>query len=323
MPPAGRGRGRGGRGRGARGAPAPVLPFLFSPAGRTVPVLVHLGRGGVQGPASNLSAVGIPASCGLVARLSFVPWIKMPPVPDGIERVTLSHSQLFRLVGWKCTVGPTVADRAAADRVHVFNCRISADAWSRILSSLVDSKLLELPCHTYMAFEASLMALTVTDPRALQLSAADWVLGDPFVVPPAGNDADLVARMAYLRFLSLATLTLLEDRASFQTPLKDFAYLVGALGPCLSQAAREDEVAPLHFSCQQLRDQVCTRATPDGQAAIGLKRILPDLRLPPMLRPLSISHEELSSELLDSIQYTHAAQRAAVEQRRIQILGER
>lgn len=322
MPPAGRGRGRVRPQGGQGGAPAPILPFLFSPAGRTVPVVLYVGRGGPQGPADNASAVGIPSSCGLVLRMSFVPWVKLPLGPDGIERVALSHFQFFRLFGWRCSVGPSAADKAAAGRVHMFNCRLSADAWSRILSAAVEAGLLERPCHSMKAWEASLSAL-VLPPEALQLRATDWVLADSLVIPQAGGDADLIARMSYLRFLSLATLALMEDAQDRQRPLRDFAYLVGAFGPCLSQLARENEVAPLHLTCQQLRDHLCARSIPDGQATAALKRALPEMRLPPMLQALSVSAEELASELMDALQYTTATQRVAVEQRRIQLMGER
>lgn len=322
MPPAARGRGRG-RGRGAPAlAPAPVQ-VLFSPPGRSVPVLLYVGANGVQGAADNAGLIGIPVATGLVSRLSFVPWLPPAVGPDGIHRVALSSCQMTRLFLGRCRVGPSAADRQAASRANVFTCRLTADAWSRILSALVDNGLLDLPCHTLELFEQSLANLSLTDENPLRLSAGDWAFSDALVVPAAAVDQEMHDRLAYLRFLSLASVSFLEDVSKQGRTLHSFSYLAGAVGPCFSQRARESELAPVHFLGQQLRDHICSRGVPDGQAAFGLKRMLPDLVLPAMLRALTIDLGELSSELLDAITYATPARRAGVEQRRISVLGAR
>lgn len=321
MPPVGRGRGRG-RGRGAAVAPPP-RPFLFSPAGRSVPVILSVGLGGAAGPADPFSLVGVPTDSGLVARLRFVRWLPPAAGPDGVNRVALASCHMMRLFLSRCQVGPSAADRQAAGQASVFTGRLSADAWSRILSTFVDNGLLDQPCHTLDLFEQSLANLIVVDPTPLQLLATDWVPADAFVVPAAAADQELHDRMAYLRFLNLASVAFLEDKGRPAQPLRAFCYLAGAVGPCYSQPARENELGPMHFIVQRLRDHVCARTVPDAQAAFGLKRLLPDLVLPAALRALTIDQEELSAELLDAIEYVTPARRAVVEQRRLYILGAR
>lgn len=326
MPPAGRG-GRGGRG-GGLGPPAgpalpPPNPFLFSPAGRSVPVMLHVGLGGIAGAADNTSMVAIPADSDVVSKTQFAPWQATPPAPDGVARVVLTSSQMTRMFLWRCSVGGTAADRAVAARMHVFNGRLNADAWSRILSALLDNGLFAEAFNDWDSFEAAMGGLVLANPADLQLNGADWVPGDDLVVPPQAQDRDLHDRMSYLRFLTLATVSFMEDLTHANRPLESYCYLAGAIGPCFSQPFREDEMATLHFVTQQLRDIVCSRATPDGQAAFGLRRSLPALKLPPMLRSVSVSIDDLSTEMLDAIQYLNPAQRVAVEQRRIDILGTR
>lgn len=324
MPPAGRG-GRGGRGRGAGqgGAPPAPLPFLFSPVGRSVPVMVHVGLGGVVGPADNVGLVAVPSNSLVVIRTPFARWQATPPAPDGIARMALASCQMSRIFLGKCCVGPALGDRAAASQAHPFTARLTADAWSRILSALLDGGLFTETYQMWDPFERALAALEIANPDALHLVAADWAFADALVVPPAVQDQDLHDRMAYLRFLTFGTVTFLEDLSEPSKPLEKFSCLVGALGPCFAQPSRENEMAPLHFVAQQLRDHVCARAVPDGQAAFGLKRLMSEIRLPPVLRPTHASVEDLSSELLDAIQYSTPSQRAAVEQRRINILGAR
>lgn len=276
-----------------------------------------------MGPADQIGLVGIPSNSGLVARLSFVRWL--PPVtgPDGVNWVAIASCHMMRLFLSRCQVGPSAADRQAAGLASVFTGRLSADAWSRILSTLVDNGLLNQPCHTLDLLEQSLANLTVVDSTPFQLLATDWVPADALVVPAAGADQELHDRMAYLRFLNLASVAFLEDKGRSTQPLLAFSYLAGAVGPCYSQPARENELSPMHFIIQRLRDHVCARAVPDAQAAFGLKRLLPDLVLPAALRALTVDQEELSAELLDAIEYVNPARRAMVEQRRLYILGAR
>lgn len=322
MPPAGRGRGRG-RGRGG-GAPVPgPMPFLFSPAGRSVPVILYVGVGGVQGAADNTGLVGVPAASGLATRLTFVRWLPPALGPDGVNRVALASCHMMRLFISRCRVGPSAADRQAAGQASIFTGRLNADAWSRILSTFVDNGLLDQPCHTLELFEQALANVVLVDESPLQLLAGDWVPADALVLPNAAANQDLYDRLSYARFLSLASVSFLEDKAKPNQYLRSFGYLAGAVGPCFSQAAREGELAPMHYLIQQLRDHVCGRNVPDGQAAFGLKRLLPDLALPAMLRPLTVDFDEMSSELLDAIAYSSPARRAGVEQRRMYLLGAR
>lgn len=322
MPPAARGRGRG-RGRGGGAPVLRPMPFLFSPAGRSVPVILHVGLGGSQGAADNVGLVGLPAATGLVARLTFVRWLPQAIGPDGVNRVAIASCHMMRLFISRCKIGPSAADRQAASQASIFTGRLSADAWSRILSTFVDNGLLDQPCHTLELFEQALAKLALADENPLQLLAGDWVPADALTLPNAVANQDLYDRLSYVRFLSLASASFLEDTMKPGQFLQSFGYLAGAVGPCFSQAAREDELAPMHYLIQQLRDHVCGRNVPDGQAAFGLKRLLPDLTLPAMLRPLTVDLEEMSSELLDAIAYSTPVRRAGVEQRRLYLLGAR
>lgn len=321
MPPAGRGRGRGRGPAGQGPVQAPPVPFLFSQNGRSVPVLLHVGLGGVNGAADNVGLVGIPSASRLVSQMRFVRWMPQPNAPDGVNRVALASCHLMRLFVGRCQVGPSAADRQAAGQANVFTGRLTADAWSRILSTLLDNGLFDSAYDTLEVFEQSLGTLVIADPTPLQLVAADWAYADALVIPPAAQDQELHDRVAYMRFLSLATVSFLENPLVPNKALYTFGYLAGAVGPCFSQPAREDELAPMHFLVQQLRDHICARAVPDGQATLGLKRVLPDLVLPSALRACFVDAEELTSEFLDAVTYTNPARRAVVEQRRISILG--
>lgn len=322
MPPAGRGRGRG-RGRDAPAPVLPPLPYLFSSHGRSVPVILKVGLGGLAGAADNMSAVGIPANSGLVARLQFVQWIPQPIAPDGVLRVAVATCHLMRLFIGRCSVGPSAADRQAAAQANVFTGRLHAEAWSRILSTLVDNGLLEQPCHSLEAFDKSLMNLELVDTAPLQLLASDWVPADALNVPAAADNQELHDRLAYARYLNLASVSFLEDTSRPNRALQSYGYLAGAVGACFSQPAREREMDPMHFVIQQLRDHICARAVPDGQAAFGLKRMLPDLVLPAMLRAVTVNSAELTSEFIDALAYATPTLRASVEQRRLHILGSR
>lgn len=114
-------------------------PFVFSPLGRSVPALVHIGAGGVTGAADNLGIVAVPADSPVVRCTPFAPRQPFPLAPDGVARVSLSSCQMVRVFLGRCAVGPSGADHNAAAGAHPFNARLNADAWSRILSMLLDS----------------------------------------------------------------------------------------------------------------------------------------------------------------------------------------
>lgn len=153
----------------------------------------------------------------------------------------------MRLFLGRCRVGPSAADRQAAAQMNIFNGRLSADAWSRIMSTLVDNGLLDQPCHTLEAFDKSPANLSLVDPAPLQLLAGDWVPADALNVPDAAANQELHERMAYMRYLNLATVSFLEDLAQSNRALHSFGYLAGAVGACFSQASPESEMAPMHF----------------------------------------------------------------------------
>lgn len=273
-------------------------------------------------PISDASPVAIEAQQALVARTPFLPWEPYLGAQPGPARCSLATFQMFKVFGSRCCIAATDRARQAAEGIHLLNLRLSADAWSRILSCFVDSGLLAENFSDLDSFLDAITRLSLVANQDLEISELDWEPGERFVVPP---NAAQNSPLAILSYLESASVALLQDDSDPVKPWGLLCDLAGAIGPCLTQAARGRPTSSVQLVAQRLRAHLGGRAVSDGAAALGLKDALPDLRLPLVFRSQSIREADLRTELLDAINYhfSSAQGRAAIEARRVMCLGSR
>lgn len=273
-------------------------------------------------PISDASPVAIEAQHALALRTSFLPWEPFPAAQQGPARCALATFQMTKIFGFRCKIAETVRARQAAEDVNLLNFRLSADAWSRVLSCYVDSGLLGENFFDMSSLLEAITRLQLINDNDLEITEADWEPGEPFAVPANAPPQPALAPLAYLEN---ATVALLQDETDPVKPWGLMCDLIGALGPCLTQAARARVTSSVQLVAQRLRSHLGGASVSDGAAALGLKDALPDLRLPSVFRAQSLREADLRAELLDAINYhfSTAQGRAAIESRRVTFLGNR
>lgn len=266
------------------------------------------------------SPVFLRANDPLVLATPFLGWNNVQGAP---ARVSLASFQMFRVFASRCRVGQSDNDRETADALSILQVRLSEDAWSRILSCLVDNGLLALQAENFPAFSKMISELDIADATQLEISADDWVAGEIFAIPQ--DQAALSIALQPLAYLSYVTVSLLEGDIQLKLPWENLCYLTGALGPCLTQRSRGQATSSVQLVAQKLRAFLGGTAISDGAAARGLCDALPDLKLPTIFKSTSVREADLRLELLDAIQYHTASEsgRATIETRRVSLLGPR
>lgn len=266
------------------------------------------------------SPVALRADDPLVIATPFLGWNSVQGAP---ARVSLASFQMFRVFATRCRVGPLDNDRETAGALSIVQLRLSEDAWSRILSCLVDNGLLATGSQNLPSFLEAISKLAISDATQLDISTDDWVAGENLVMP--NDQADLSAALQPLAYLSHVTVCLLENETEPLKPWENLCYLAGALGPCLTQRARGQVTSSVQLVSQKLRVFLGGAAISDGAAARGLCDSLPDLKLPAVFQSTSIREADLRLELIDAIQYHSASEsgRATIESRRVHLLGSR
>lgn len=107
---------------------------------------------------------------------------------------------MAKVFGARCRIAPTAPARQAAEGVNLLTFRLSADAWSRILSCYVDSGLLAENFSDLCSLSEALTRLQLLNEQDLEVDAADWERGEPFVVPAAGAPQQQeLAPLSYLQ----------------------------------------------------------------------------------------------------------------------------
>lgn len=266
------------------------------------------------------SPVFLRANDPLVRATPFLGWATVPGAPP---RVSLASFQMFKVFATRCRIGPQDGDKAAAATLSVLQLRLTEDAWSRVLSCLVDGGLLTNPFSDLLSFMEGISRLVIPDTTPLEIGANDWENGEKFSIPaPPAAEAVTLQPLLYLSYV---TVGLLENDINTTHPWEDLCYLVGALGPCLTQHARALVTSSVQLISQKLRVFLGGAAISDGAAARGLGDALPNLRLPTLLRSASVRESDLRLEFVDSIQYYSAttAGRSVIEARRVTLLGTR
>lgn len=311
--------GRNNRGRGnANNPPAPVydtsqVQCSVMVESQSTPILAD-------------GAIWTDAAHPLVAHTACLGWKTIPSVlGQTASDAQLTSAQAVSSFLSRCFVEDTPQSKAAAARAHILNFRLSATAWSRILSVYLDSGILTQSCADLPSFRKVVSSIVFTRPQDLALLHTDWNLGEDFVIPTGNANAEVEEReiLSPLRFFSLASVVRLEVEAHPTSRLNVLTSLVGAAGPCLTQASRIDETASLHFVSHHIRKTVGT-AMRDGAIVFSLPNTIGAAVLPDILQPLVATSVDLMNELIDALAYTTStSQREVIEEKRVFLLGRR
>ncbi len=284
-------------------APLPVIP---------VQVPVH--------PRPADTPVYLPDDDLLVVATPFLPWQAAPAVgAGGPTRASLATYQMVKAFGTRCKVSRLPADLTAARAAHLLNLCLTAGFWSRVLTAIRDAGLANgIPIADIRGLRARLRGLNIP-PNQLLVVAADWSLAPAFVIPQGAGAAALATRASLtdIRFLSLASIPLLEQNEDPVEPWAIIGELAGAFGAVLTQAARADEIGTLQTAAAHLKAYQ-PRVIADGPLATGLRTFVANNQLPVLLRSASLDSVDLADDLLDGLRYR--AERAAVEEKRIHLL---
>ena len=116
--------------------------------------------------------VSLTANHPLVAAYPCLPWRPIAAAGGAPARVLLAQCFAFRAFFAHMHIGPAPADEAAAQNHSVLTAAFSAAAWSRWLSELVDSSLLNHgPFQKIRDSDAAMETLVITNPANLQINA--------------------------------------------------------------------------------------------------------------------------------------------------------
>ena len=143
------------------------------------------------GNLTKFATIELLANEELVTNTSFAPWAPVAAAAGAQARVSLSFFQFARLFLSRCDISPAAADVAAAAAVPVWRVRLSAAAWSRILTELKASGYAAQPLSSLRESDRQLLSIIPTTPANLLLVAADWLPAEAFTIP-AGNGAAIV-----------------------------------------------------------------------------------------------------------------------------------
>ena len=198
--------------------------------------------------------------------------------------------------------------------------------WIRVVGELASSGLAEALVDANASdaddYFDVFMQLQLQDPTRMAITAGDWDTCDEFDIagqPARGQRGRAGYRAAVaadpgptaLRFLELATIPHLEVPAD-PAPWKVIARLAGALGFCLTRAARLDEMSAIRIAAAPLEAAMRERyrGATDGLLARNLKGFMLSCSLPGVLAAKSVDGHELNVQLLDSISYQEGGSKA-------------
>ena len=326
-------------------------------AGQSPPITALCVLAGADAP------VRVPAAHPLVPATSFLGWKPSAPGAAGVAMVELSTYQMVAAFGRCFRASRTPADLPAARRVNPLILGLSGPCWARALNEYIASGLLGHTMSSRADLRNTLDDLTIADPAALAITAADWQLGEdtagipplaqqpglpavPAVrargragqpgyvpgaprvpaVPPAAAVPGRPALDAAIEYLTFASVIELEDG---DAPWGLISYVAGLLGPCLSQAERNNRSAQVQLAGRSLASGCAVRY---GTLATDPHAIAADLRdflkiiapaLPDILLSAGLDPLELRAEGRDAMLYTRdAAGRRHVEESRVHLFGQ-
>ena len=263
----------------------------------------------------------LDAGCDVVVCTTFLAWVPAPAIGGGPPLAGLSTFQLLWAFGSRLRTAPAPAVVGAVRGASAFTLRISAAAWGRVLDELVLAGVFSGgPIDNYEELQLLIESAVFPTPANVYISDADLALGQPFTLPNGNGAAAVNARamLAQVRYLSLATVALLED-ASTSTPWKAVVTVCVCVGGCLTSASRVDETSHMQDFAALFRARR-PECTTDGALARALRTLSSDVRLPLELRPDILTPDALAEAAIDGLNYQSAARRTGIEERRVHLL---
>ena len=263
----------------------------------------------------------LDAGCDVVVHTAFLGWAPAPAVGGGPPRAGLSTSKLLYAFGARVRTAPPPAVVGGVAASSPFTLRLNAAAWSRIITELAAGNVFSGgPIKDHTELQRLVGEAALPNPANLQVSNADLAAGQPFLIP-AGAGAAAVNHRRWLepvRFLHLATVTLLEDPHA-RCPWEAVTSLVACVGPCLTTASRVVETSHMQEFAALFRARR-PELTTDGALARALKNIASDVRLPPELRPDLLTTDAIAEATIDGLNYSSSDRRQGIEERRVTLL---
>jgi hypothetical protein len=237
---------------------------------------------------------------------------------NGASRVEVPYTVFQKAFCCKLRTGQLPADKTAAERAHIFNARLSEPKLIAWMDALIAANVFsgDTPFESDDELQETIRSanMAATD---VEVSAAHWALGQQYALPAGAGAAatELRATLRLVRFMSLATVALLEDTDS-DMPWTALATAMSAVGPVFTQQSRGGETSRLQIFASLFR-AFHTNCTTDGALAMALRDIASDTRLPSEIRPLSCNSAELYSAVMDGLYYNVVSKRRKIEERRI------
>ena len=265
----------------------------------------------------------LAANSGVVTATPCLDWQPAPAGPGGAARVQLKTFQAVKAFLPRCKISRIAADLAAADAVDVLTVRLTDAGWSRILTELSSAQVFSKTADSVDELHSLLKEANIPTPANLDLVAGDWRNAEAFALPGGASAAAIAARalLTPIRFLSLISAPSVEDPAS-PLPLGLLSAIVGALGPCLTQAVRRVETSTVQLTASTLRVHLAATAPTDGLLAVKVAPFFKSKLLPFQLRGFGVHESSLREEFEDGIEYKRSDQgKRAIEEKRIHLLA--
>lgn len=143
--------------------------------------------GDVQGPRLPVNSEGrisFPSDAALVEATSMLDWqIEVGAAPP---RVYMAHFQmLYYAFSTRCDLPRSPADMAATRTRTIFTMCLTNAAWVRILTELVDSRLIDAieERDTLAEYKEAMASLSPIQPSNLQITAGAWSPVESFDAP--------------------------------------------------------------------------------------------------------------------------------------------
>jgi hypothetical protein len=272
-------------------------------------------------PQSKDAPVFLPADSPLVEATACLGWQPAQP-HGGVSCVSLGQFQMIRAFISRCSIPRGGGDEDAAADVNLLATRFPASTWSRILTELEASGLVAdftAACVDHRpipsTLERCLARLKVLNPEQLLLHAADFsAAGEAFETAAVlghgrGRGRGAVGIPSFsgpinLRFLGLLTPLDFEEQGA-EAPLMLLSRICGMLGPCLTQASRQDERSTVAIIGETLRTQLLARGGggEDGSLADAVPDYIRSISLPGLFAAGAAGVDDLRMEAKDMMAY--------------------
>ena len=297
-------------------------------------------------------SVAVPANHPLVVKTAFLGYDDAPAV-GGVQRKQLTNSQMLRAFGRRCKLSQAPA-QAPANPPDALQLALSTQGWTKVLQELLASGILNATFGSLDELDKALDGLTITTPGNLVLVGVDLDLGEDTaaIVGVAGRAAvpaqgrrgqrgyvaaqPAIAAVpgrpaldAALTFLSAtyAPVTYLE--VDGVAPWANVVYLCGALGPCLTQTARNG-MGSARLTASTLAMGINKAFGVGTRDYLSLAGELPNFlsslrtRMPTAMRCVGADLKDLRIEFRDTVLYGLGREdRVRVETQRVRMLGAR